>query len=91
MVTPFQTKRYASGNDRFLFSVFCRIPEKTGNTGAEKLRGRTHPLTHGVLSALQAVLGQFGEKLSGKKNQIDIRQTTLGTVLSAEELRTSSI
>ena len=44
----FQTKRYASGNDGFLFSVFCRIPEKTGNTGAEKLRGRTHPMTHGV-------------------------------------------
>jgi hypothetical protein len=44
----FQTKRYASGNDLFLFSVFCRIPGKTGNTGAEKLRGRTHPLTHGV-------------------------------------------
>ena len=44
----FQTKRYASGNDLFLFSVFCRIPEKTGNTGAEKLRGRTHPMTHDV-------------------------------------------
>ncbi len=44
----FQTKRYASGNDLFLFSVFCRIPEKTGNTGAEKLRGRAPPMTHGV-------------------------------------------
>ena len=44
----FQTKRYASGNDLFLFSVFCRMPKKTSNTGAEKLRGRTHPLTHGV-------------------------------------------
>ena len=37
-----------SGAVQFLFSVFCRIPGKTGNTGAEKLRGRTHPLTHGV-------------------------------------------
>ena len=43
-----KTKRYASGNDPFLFSVFCRIPGKTGNTGAQKLPGRTHPMTHGV-------------------------------------------
>jgi hypothetical protein len=44
----FQTKRYVSGNDLFLFSVFCRMTKKTGNTGAEKLRGRTHPMTHSV-------------------------------------------
>jgi hypothetical protein len=41
-----QTKSYASGNDLFLFSVFCRMTKKTGNTSAEKLSGRTHPLLH---------------------------------------------
>jgi hypothetical protein len=43
-----KTKRYASGNDLFLFYIFCIVTKKTGNTGAEKLRGRTHPMMHGV-------------------------------------------
>ena len=43
-----KTKRYASGNDLFLFYIFCIVTKKTGNTGAEKLLGRTHPMLHGV-------------------------------------------
>ena len=43
-----KTKSYVAGKYLFLFSVFCIVTKKTGNTGAEKLRGRTHPLTHGV-------------------------------------------
>src|SRR6266568_3375073 len=43
-----QTKRYASENDLFVFSLFCLMIQKTGNTGAEKLLGRTYPTMHGV-------------------------------------------
>jgi hypothetical protein len=43
-----QAKSYASGNDLFLFSVFWIVIKKTGNTGAEKLPGRTHPTMYGV-------------------------------------------
>jgi hypothetical protein len=44
-----QAKSYASGNDLFSFSAFWIVTKKTGNTSAEKLPGRTHPmLLHGV-------------------------------------------
>src|SRR6266487_295906 len=43
-----KTKSYAAGNDLFLFPVFCIVTKKTGNTGTEKLCGRTHPIADGA-------------------------------------------
>ncbi|HKF37017.1 MAG TPA: hypothetical protein VKB35_08970 [Ktedonobacteraceae bacterium] len=43
-----QTKSYASGNDLFPFSAFWIILWKSGNTGAEKLSDRSHPIPDGV-------------------------------------------
>src|SRR5438309_4692475 len=43
-----KTKSYVAGKDLFLFSVFCIVTKKTGNTGAGKLCGRAHPMADGV-------------------------------------------
>jgi hypothetical protein len=43
-----KTKSYAAGDDLFLFPVFCIVTKKTGNTGTEKLCGRTHPIADGA-------------------------------------------
>ena len=86
----FQTKRYASGNDLFLFSVFCRIPGKTGNTGAEKLRGRTHPMTHDVYLLYRlfkdSSTKSYGEekpnRYSTNNTQLSATFETIGTIIS---------
>jgi hypothetical protein len=46
--SAYPTKRYASGNGLFTFFVIWIVTRKTGNTSAEKLPGRTHPMLHGV-------------------------------------------
>src|SRR5438105_7559163 len=43
-----KTKSYVAGKDLFLFSVFCIVTKKTGNTVARKLCGRAHPMADGV-------------------------------------------
>src|SRR5437899_4882086 len=43
-----KTKSYVAGKYLFLFSVFCIVTKKTGNTGAGKLCGRAHPMADGV-------------------------------------------
>jgi len=58
-----QTKRYASENDLFVFSLFCLMIQKTGNTGAEKLPGRTYPTMAWCLFPPLAAQRRFNEKL----------------------------
>src|SRR5205823_88854 len=46
--SAYPTKRYASGNSLFTFFAIWIVTRKTGNTGAEKLSGRTHLIPDGV-------------------------------------------
>jgi hypothetical protein len=78
-----KTKRYASRNDLFLFFVFWIVTKKTGNTGTEKLCGRTHPMMHGVY-LLYRLLGDNSTKSYGEEktnqnstNHIMLHQSTV--------------
>ena len=66
-----KTKRYASGNDLFLFYIFCIVTKKTGNTGAEKLRGRTHPMMHGVYLLYKLFEGDSRKSYGEEKTNLN--------------------
>ncbi len=66
-----KTKRYASGNDLFLFYIFYIMTKKTGNTGAEKLRGRTHPMMHGIYLLYKLFEGDSRKSYGEEKTNLN--------------------
>jgi hypothetical protein len=48
--------------------VFWIVTKKTGNTSAEKLSGRTHPMLHDDYPLHRLLFDGFDEKLWGGKN-----------------------
>jgi hypothetical protein len=62
-----QAKSYASGNDLFSFSVFWIVTKNTGNTGAEKLFGRTHLILDGVYPLYRLIKGNLMKNYEAAK------------------------
>ena len=75
-----KTKSYVAGKDLFLFSVFCIVTKKTGNTGAGKLCGRAHPMADGVYLLYRLLeddsTKSYGEEKTNR-NSTDNRQGCL--------------
>ncbi len=69
-------KRYESGNDLFSFFAHWIATGKTGNTGAEKLSGRTHLMLDGVYPLYRLIEGNSMKSYGAEKTN---RNSTINT------------
>jgi hypothetical protein len=81
-----QTKSYASGNDLFPVSVFWMLSWKTGNTGMEKLSGRTHSRTHSAYRLYRLLEDSSMKSYGEEKTHLNSTNNTNGFLLYFSDL-----